>query len=220
MDQNSADYVHALRYPGLTRFYDSLVRTTLPERALKTRLCAEALEGLEPGGRVLDLGCGTGTLTLMLKRRGSTTHVVGLDGDPQILQIAREKATRADLEIEWRRGDAMAPPFAENSFDRVVSSLVFHHLNTEGKRAALRGVHSLLKPGGRLHLLDWGRPHGVGMRLAFLPVQLLDGFETTADNVAGRIPALLEEAGFASVEEATRRRTVFGTLSIYRGTRA
>lgn len=118
------------------------------------------------------------------------------------------------VQVDFVEGLADAPPFAGGSFDRVVSSLLFHHLTTDGKRRALSGARDLLRPGGELHIADWARPHDWLMRLAFLPVQLLDGFETTADNVAGRLPTLIAEAGFREVEETHRQRTAFGTLSL------
>jgi len=217
MSEHKQPYVHALRYPWLTKFYDAVVRATLPERSLKGLLCDHVAADLPPGGAVLDLGCGTGTLTLLLKERLSGGTVTGLDGDPEVLNQAREKATEAGIDVNWLEGDATAPPFEPATFDRVASSLLFHHLPPEGKRTALASVRTLLKPGGRLHLLDWGRPHGPAMRLAFIPVQLLDGFATTQENVRGLLPALMKEAGFVDVAEVARRRTMFGTLSVYQG---
>jgi len=211
-------YVHALRFSWLTRFYDTVLRFTLPERAMKARLCEEALEGLEPGGRVLDLGCGTGTLTLMVKERCPQAQVVGVDGDPEVLDIARRKARAAGLEVEFLQGDATdLVSLGQSRFDRVMSSLVLHHLNTESKRRALRGARGLLIDGGQLHLLDWGKAQNLLMRLAFVPVQLLDGFSTTSDNVKGLLPAIIEEAGFEDVAETGKRMTIFGSLSLYRG---
>ena len=217
MSEHKQPYVHALRYPWLTKFYDAVVSATLPERSLKGLLCDHVAADLPPGGAVLDLGCGTGTLTLLLKERLSGGTVTGLDGDPEVLNRAREKATEAGIDVNWLEGDATAPPFEPATFDRVASSLLFHHLPPESKRTALASVRTLLKPGGRLHLLDWGRPHGPVMRLAFVPVQLLDGFATTQENVRGLLPALMKEAGFVDVAEVARRRTMFGTLSVYQG---
>jgi SAM-dependent methyltransferase len=111
---------------------------------------------------------------------------------------------------------AFDPPFEPGSFDRIVSSLLFHHLGTEDKQRTLRRAFELLRPGGELHIADWGRAQNALMRVAFLPVQLLDGFRTTADNVRGGLPGRMDEAGFREVAETHREMTLFGTLSLYR----
>jgi SAM-dependent methyltransferase len=210
------EYIPALRFRSLTRLYDPLLAAFLRERTWKTRLVEQA--ALQPGMRVLDLGCGTGTLTLLLVRARPDVRVVGLDADPEILARAREKARQAGLQIEFVQAMADEPPFPDGSFDRVVSSLFFHHLTSNGKRRTLAAVRRLLRPGGELHVADWGRAQDPLMRAAFLFVQLLDGFESTADNVRGHLAVLVEAAGFGSVAETDRLRTVLGTLSLLRAT--
>ncbi len=84
------------------------------------------------------------------------------------------------------------------------------------KKRALAEIALVLEPGGELHIADWGRPGNPLMRAAFLPVQLLDGFQTTRDNVAGRLPELIAQAGFVGVEETKRMATPCGSLSLYR----
>ena len=214
MNPSSEPYVHALRFRSLTRFYDRVLRATLKEEKFKVLLVEQAR--VRPGQRVLDLGCGTGTLTILVKKAAPAATVVGLDGDPEALALAREKAAREGVEIEFQEALAWEAPFEPASFDRVVSSLVFHHLTTENKRRTLRKIRDWLRPGGELHVADWGRAQDLLMRLAFLPVQLLDGFETTSDNVRGLLVPLIREAGFEEVAETRRERTVFGTLSLYR----
>lgn len=213
----SQAYIPALGIAWLTRFYDPVIRLTLREEIFKRLLIEQA--GIAPGHDVLDLGCGTATLTIMVKERCPAAHVVGIDGDPKILTIARQKVATAGVDVELHEGMAFAPPFPPASFNRVVSSLVFHHLTTENKRRTLRAVHDLLRPGGELHVADWGRPHNVLMWIASFGIRILDGQETTHANLEGRLPELMREVGFEDVGERQRVMTVFGTLSLYRATR-
>ena len=209
-----APYVPALGFRWLTRFYDLAVSATLKEERFKALLVEQA--SVRPGQRALDLGCGTATLTIMLKRSCPEAEVIGLDGDPEILAIARAKIAASGLSIELHQGMAYAPPFSPSFFDRVVSSLVFHHLAADDKRRTLAAMRRLLHPGGELHLADWGEAQNPLMRLAYLGVQLIDGFTSTSDNVRGLLIPMMKEAGFASVVETHHEMTLFGTLSLYR----
>jgi ubiquinone/menaquinone biosynthesis C-methylase UbiE len=155
----------------------------------------------------------------MLKRACPDATVVGLDADPQILKIAQRKLAATGLEVELQHGLAFEPPFEMGSFDLVVSSLVFHHLTTDDKRLTFAKIRELLKPGGELHAADWGKPQNLLMRVAFLSVQMLDGFARTSDNARGRLIPLMEEAGLESVSETVQRMTPLGTLSLYRAVR-
>lgn len=217
MTRTVRPYVPALRFGWLTRFYDPIVRALLREDHFKRLLVSQA--GIRPGNHVLDLGCGTGTLAIMIKRACPDAHVVGLDPDPRVLGIARSKIAQAGLDIEVYQGTVTLPLFPSAFFDRVVSSLVFHHLAGDEKRRTLASVWKLLRPGGELHIADWGHAQNLLMRAAFLSVQLLDGFDNTADSVRGRLHPMIEDLGFESVVETDRRMTVCGTLSFYRAVR-
>jgi len=210
-------YIPALRFHGLTRFYDALLERTLKEEALKRSLIAQA--ALEPGMRVLDLGCGTATLSILIKQSHPSVELHGLDADRGALAMARAKAAAAGVEINFVLEYAQDAPFEDGTFDRILSSLVFHHLPIDVKRLALTRAFELLKPGGELHIADWGKPKGFLQRLAFLSVQFLDGFETTRDSVKGILPRLMEEAGFVAVEVTRSDATLFGTLALQRGMR-
>ncbi|MBI4543954.1 MAG: class I SAM-dependent methyltransferase [Gemmatimonadetes bacterium] len=210
-------YIPPLRFTWLTRWYDFLIRWTIRESTFKRRLLAQA--GLRNGDRVLDLGCGTATLTLMVARAYPGALVAGVDADPAALALARSKAAQAGLGLQLTQAFASSLPYPDGSFDRVLSSLLFHHLTAEEKRRSLEEVWRVLKPGGEIHIADWGQARSRIMRAAFLLVQLIDGFETTGENVKGRLAGYLEGAGFAGVEEAARYDTAFGTISLYRGAR-
>ena len=101
----------------------------------------------------------------------------------------------------------------------MVSSLFFHHLTNKEKAATLSEVRRVLKPGGELHIADWDTPTNILMRTAFLTVQMLDGFETTGDNVRGRLPKMIEEAGLTEVRQTTAINTPLGTMALYQAAR-
>ena len=107
-------------------------------------------------------------------------------------------------------------PYSESCFDRVLTSLVFHHLTAEQKHNSLVEIKRVLKPNGELHIADWGKASSILMRSLFFFVQLLDGFKTTNDNIKGLMPAYIENAGFKKVEIKKNYSTVFGTLTLYK----
>ncbi len=214
MKRSSNSYIPALGYRWLTRFYDPVVRATTREATFKDALLRQAR--IQDGQRILDLGCGTGTLAMMVKRANGSAEVFGLDADPEALRLARTKLEEAGIAVQLDQGLASALPYAAESFDLALSSLFFHHLHSELKLEAMREVLRVLRPGGEFHIADWGKPTSPAMRLAFVGVQLLDGFATTTDNVRGLLPDLLELAGFEKVETTNCFSTLLGTVSLYR----
>lgn len=210
-------FIPALKYRWLTPLYDVLIRMTLPEKTIKVELIKRA--SIQDGYHVLDVGCGSGTLMLMIKKAHHGATVWGLDADKDIIRRAKEKARKDQLPLFFHRQLATKMDYPDAMFSRVVSSLFFHHLRREDKIKTLKESHRVLRAGGVIHIADWGRPHDALMRMAFFLVQVLDGFVTTADNVKGSLPAFLEEAGFKNVEEGPRYRTIFGTLALYSGTK-
>jgi ubiquinone/menaquinone biosynthesis C-methylase UbiE len=204
-------YVPAAGRRGLTALYDPTVALTMREGAWRPALVERI--GV---GEVLDLGCGTGTLAVALARVGA--KVTGLDGDEDALARARAKAGAAGVDIGWRHGLADELPFAEASFDAVVTTLLLHHLQPEAKAAALAECRRVLRSGGRLHVADWGAPADPLQRAAFMGLQVLDGFSNTRDHADGRLPELIAAAGFRDVRERDRLRTVWGTLHLLEAT--
>jgi ubiquinone/menaquinone biosynthesis C-methylase UbiE len=210
-------YLPALRFSALTRIYDPVVALTSREGRFKRMLIDQAAP--TPGQRILDLGCGTGTLAIQTKEREPGAELVGLDADPEMLSRAREKAERAGVELTLTEGFSNELPFEDRSFDRVLSTLFFHHLDPEPKRETAREIARVLRKGGELHVADWGKPSDPAMALAFLGIRLLDGFENTADNVHGELPRIFEDAGLEDAKQTDRLRTPLGTLALYRAVR-
>ena len=211
MSRNSNKYIPALSYKWLTPFYDQLMELFIQESTFKRCLVEQA--GIEKNSRVLDIGCGTATLTILIKKVHPEADVTGLDGDPEILKMAKKKIINAGLDIKLDQGMSFELPYDDSSFDRVVSSLVFHHLTRENKVRTIKEIFRVLSPGGELHLADFGKPHNALMYLISLVFRHL---EETKENIEGLLPGMFQEAGFEEAEETARFMTVFGTLSLYR----
>ncbi len=206
-------YIPALSYDWLTPFYDTAVRLTTREKVFKKFLVEQAK--IKANHRVLDLACGTGTLTILIKIAQPQVAVIGIDGDAKILEIAKTKAKESDVEIQFDKGMSFDLPYEDESFDRVVSSLFFHHLTRENKLKTLREVKRVLKSNGEFHIADWGLPANLLMKASSYLIQLLDGSETTADSFNGLLPKLMTDAGFEAVEETNHFNSLFGTIRLH-----
>ncbi len=201
----------ALSYSFLTPAYDFVMARIAREYAFKTRLVEQMK--LQEGFRVLDLGCGTATLTIMIKKACPDMTVVGLDFDLKILAIGCAKIKRSGLDISLNCGTAVELPYPNGCFNRVVSSMMLHHLNRAEKIRALKEVFRVLKPGGELHIADFGKPKSILMRLPSIAIKY---FEKASDNIEGLIPMILGHAGFGQVKETTQFATIFGPVSLYK----
>lgn len=210
-------YIPALSYDLLTPVYDPVVRLTTRERAFKKALIAQSR--VENASRILDLACGTGTLTVLIKNAAPGAEVVGIDGDAKILKIAEKKAKKARARVRFDRGMSFALSYPDESFDLVFSSLFFHHLTRENKLKTFREVRRVLKPSGELHVADWGLPANSPMRFASRLIRLLDGDETTADSFDGLLPELMADEGFQKIEETNHYNSLFGTIRLHRARR-
>ena len=150
--ENQKDFHSAAGHDFFLPLYDPFVNWMGFGRA-REDLIEQA--HVKPGQRILDIGCGTGTLALELKRRYPTIQMVGLDPDPKALRRAKAKAQRSKASVDFDRGFADELPYESNSFDRVFSSFMFHHLDEHDRDKALREAFRVLKPGGSFHLLDF-----------------------------------------------------------------
>jgi ubiquinone/menaquinone biosynthesis C-methylase UbiE len=213
MKESTERFVPALGHDWLTPLYDA-VAWLVGERRFKTRLIE--LANIQSGHDVLDIGCGTGTLALLTHTMRPFARVTGVDIDPRILAIARRKIARAGAPIAVHEGSATDPPFKPGSFDRILTTLMLHHLTTPQKRDTFAAARRLLRPGGQLHVADWGKPHNLLMRVAAHGFRFADGAETTGANLRGELPQLITEAGFQNAAETERWMTPFGTLTFIR----
>jgi SAM-dependent methyltransferase len=146
------DYLPAFGVDALLPFYDLLTRVLGMDKAYDA-LVTQA--DLGDGLRVLEIGCGTGNVTVRAKRAAPGADVVGSDPDPLALTRAQRKA-RGLSGIRFERAYAQELPFADGEFDRVLSSMMLHHLDEDVKAGAAAEIRRVLRPGGSLHIVDIG----------------------------------------------------------------
>lgn len=204
-------FIPALGSDLLTPLYDPIL-WFMREKRFKRDLVEQAQ--VRKGGRVLDVGCGTGTLAIMTKQLHREAEVFGLDADTKILGIARAKAAKRGIKLTFDQGMADQLPYADSSFDRVLSSLFLHHLTTETKGRALREVLRVLRSGGRFDAVDFGPPRTFYSRLV---ARFIVNNEEVAANLHGLLPEMFREAGFQNVVETKQFMSVAGALSFYQG---
>ncbi|CCH03586.1 methyltransferase type 11 (plasmid) [Fibrella aestuarina BUZ 2] len=203
----------ALRWNGLTQFYDLVMALTMQENRFRT-LMLDPIRALTPR-YVLDVGCGTGTQALLLHRLFPNANIFGLDGDEAVLELARQKHAVAGWPVTLEQGLSTALPYPDQTIDIVTCSLLLHHLSDADKKRSIREMFRVLTPGGSLALADWGKPTNGTMRVLFYGLQLFDGFDSTRANVQGLIPNMLYDNGFQQLDETGRVDTLFGTLRLY-----
>lgn len=212
----SSEFTPALGHAAFTPLYDAAIALLTREGRWRRAFLAQIAPG--PSDRILDVGCGTGTLALMLKRRAPSALVVGLDPDPDILQRARRKLEKSGVEVTFKQGFARdAGKVLPAGVTKAVSSLVFHQAPLEEKCAGLAAMHASLVPGGELHIADYGLQRTALMRNLFRQIQRLDGVENTTPNAEGILPVLMKEAGFSDIEETSVIPTPTGSISLYIG---
>lgn len=211
MSTTNEEYIPALSYRFLTPFYDFIQKYIVRDVHYKTQLIEQA--GIQPGQYVLDLGCGTGTLAMMAKQAQPSAEVSGLDADPDMLKVANYKKNQAKLNVKFDVGFTNDLPYPDASFDRVLSSIMIHHLKTPDKEKTAREVYRVLKPGGQLHIIDFGKPvtwYGKILR------PFLHEFEEANDNIDGRLPEIFGAPGLKT-QILGNFWTFFGDLAFLKG---
>lgn len=201
-------YVPAASLDILLPAYDPIMRLFGFTTALRPLIDQAELR---PHHIVLDIGCGTGALDLLIKEVHPDVTITAIDPDPRALARAERKVRRAGVTIRFDRGFADALPYPDASFDRVFSSMMLHHVPRGEKAGLLSEVRRVLKPGGRLELLDFA-----GGTHSFL-AHVLHG-RTANESANARLLDRLQQAGFAAARRVATRSTPFGALGYYQAT--
>ena len=204
--RNRREFLPAAGHDLFLPLYDPLVSLLGGDRA-RQELITQARS--EAGQRVLDIGCGTGTLMLLLKKQHPAVEVIGLDPDPKALRRAKSKAGNAAVSLQFDQGFADELPYQNGSFDRVLSSFVFHHLEEQDRETMLREALRVLKSTGSLHLLDFaGGDRGSHGLLG----HLIHSSHRLKDNSEERIVQLMRRAGFSHARKVKDGSMLFGML--------
>ena len=183
--------------------YDLVVKLLMSGRERRLRSETIRRAAIAGGETVLDVGCGTGTLTILAKAEtGENGRVYGLDASPEMIAVARRKAVQQQREVDFQTGVIEALPFSDGTFDVVLSSLMFHHLPPELKQCALIEINRVLKPDGRLLIVDMKRPTTLAQRVTMMTL-VHHGLSSYVDDLM----PLMKKIGYADIQ--------IGSLSLH-----
>lgn len=202
------DFAPAYVSSFFTPLYDFIVDLGGLGKVLQVKVLKYS--NLKDGESVLDVGCGTGTFLVLAGKVHPSCKLVGVDPDVQITKIAKNKLKEASVQAEVLVGWAEDLPFKASTRDLVVSSLTFHHMPLEAKKKTLKEIYRVLKPTGRFLLADLGKPQNLFWKLKFLidTETIFKVRDYMEDNLQGKLPALMKDAGFEVTEVGPRHRNV------------
>jgi ubiquinone/menaquinone biosynthesis C-methylase UbiE len=209
-----AAYVPALGFHWLTAVYDPLINSWSAASRLRASVIA-ALD-LRPGMRILELGAGPGRLAIQIKRAHPDVAIDAVDIDTRMVASARRNAASAGVDIAFREADMTCLPDLERgTYDRVYSTMTFHHLLPDAKQKALDIAHCALAHGGSFVVADFSRPRDPLQWALFAWIQQpLDGFQNTRPHRDGRFEQAVR-ATFGQVQSAAVARTIAGTVETF-----
>ena len=193
--------------------YDFLVKLLMfgREKGFREETIRQA--AIPDNATVLDVGCGTGTLALMAKVQvGERGKVYGIDAAPEMIEVAQEKATRQRCDVDFRQGVIEALPFEDDMFDVVLSSMMIHHLPDDLKRRGLAEVYRVLKPGGRLLIVDMQRPTNFVQHIS-MAIMFHGGMTTGIQDFS----PMMKETGYTNIQINNTQWNLLGFLQGQRG---
>lgn len=211
---------HSVEQPAQTEgnlirwapYYDLAVNITTLGRARRLRKLTVDQALIKSGDVVLDVGCGTGDVTLLAKTRAKDGKVYGIDPAPEMINVARKKAARRGLDIDFRVGVIESLPFPDASIDVVTSSLMMHHLPEDLKVRGLAEIYRVLKPGGRLLIADFMRPTGSFLNHLFIAFTRHQRLQRGVEDLQN----LLKEAGFNQITQSKEKVLIIGFVRAIR----
>jgi len=209
-----AHHSHSVEHPAQTEgtlirwapYYDLAVNLTTVGHAPRLRKLTVDNALINPGDSVLDVGCGTGEVSLLAKTRAKDGKVYGIDPAPEMIDVARKKAARKKLDVDFRVGVIESLPFPDSSLDVVTSSLMMHHLPEDLKVRGLAETYRVLKPGGRLLIADFMRPTGSFLNHLFIAFTRHQGLKSGIED----LQKLLKGAGFRQITQSDENVLIIG----------
>lgn len=205
---------HSVEQPAQTEgtlirwapYYDFVTNLMTLGHARRLRRLTVDKALIKPGDSVLDVGCGTGEVSLLAKTRAKAGKVYGIDPAPEMIAVARKKAARKKLDIDFRVGVIESLPLPDSSIDVVTSSLMMHHLPEDLKVRGLAEIYRVLKPGGRLLIADFMRPTGSFLNHIFIAFTRHQGLKSGIED----IQKLLKATGFNQIAQSDENVLVIG----------
>jgi trans-aconitate methyltransferase len=206
-----ANYIPALRFHWLTALYDPMIQRWIAASEIRAAMI-EAM-ALQPGMRILELGSGPGRLAVAIKQRYPDVIVEGMDTDPAMIARSSYNAHAASVEVSFQLQD-IARLDNTRKFDRIYSTMVFHHLAPAAKLQALMAARDALLPGGYLVVADFGIPQNLLQWALFRCIQQpLDGFVNTQPHIDGGFHRTVCEV-FPQVQSTAKWKTIAGTIEM------